>query len=252
MGKRAQKELRAQIARELLTIGDALVREGICLDVGPLKAAANQCLACGGDHWKYDVSNLIFRLGQGINTLPSGLATLDCRLNVRVAGLCSKANASEDPMTVVEINLILEGSPQSTSKKYIQSWHFDRHITDENTPDPLTAHPRYHFHFGGRQMESFLTELRLQCFDSILLLDGPRIPHAPLDGVLIIDFILSNFLGEKWQNLRNDQSYRGIIYQSQTRNWKPFAFALTGHWPTPLSTSSWPPADVWPHLCRPQ
>ena len=250
MGHKAKSRFRNELAAELLSAADILERERICPDVGPLKAAANQCKSSGGDHWGYDVSNLILRLVPGTQTLPSGLTSLDCRLNVSIGGLCSQANLQEDPMTKAAIDLVLEGTLQTTGKKYLQSWHFDRHCSNACAVEPKAAHPRYHFHFGGKQMEAFALENGLECFDPVLLLEGPRIAHAPLDGVLIIDFLLSNFIGEKWRTLRNDRRYRQIVDASQQRNWKPFVTALMSHWPSQVIKSSWSPVDVWPHFCQ--
>jgi hypothetical protein len=250
VGRQAKNRFRNELARELLSTADILERANICPDGAPLKAAANQCLACGGDHWRYNVSNLILRLSPELQTLPTDLISLDCRLNVSVAGLCSEAYLPQDPMMESAIDLVLEGAVQTTGKKYIQSWHFDRHISDVSSSDSVAAHPRYHFHFGGRRMEAFASEIGVPCFDSILLLDGPRIAHAPLDGVLVIDFILSNFIGEKWRTLRNDRGYSQIISASQKRNWKPFVTALANHWSSQTDPDSWLAADVWPQYCR--
>lgn len=250
MGKQAAKRSRLELATELLLIADLLEREGICPDAAPLKSAANQCKTCGGDHWGYDISNLILRLGGGNQTIPASLSNLDCRLNVSASGLCSQIQTKGDPMTALSIDVVLEGTVQSSQKKHIQSWHFDRHVSAASSAEPTAAHPRYHFHFGGRQMEAFMLDAGADCFDSLLLLDGPRISHAPLDGVLIIDFILSNFVGEKWRTLRDNQGYSRIVKASQSRNWKPFITALARHLPESTGMGDWHALDVWPHLCE--
>jgi hypothetical protein len=250
MNQRAQRQLRSDLAWELLSTADFLEKVSICPDTGPLKAAANECKGSGGDHWAYSVSNLILRLDPSQNGFPAQLISLDCRLNMRVCGLCSILNCPEDPMTEVAIDVMLEGRTSATARRHVQAWHFDRHLSDVNSTEPILAHPRYHFHFGGRGMMTFVTETGPPCCDSVLLLEGPRIAHAPLDGVLVIDFLLSNFVGEKWRKLREDQMYKRVIAASQKRNWQPFVKALLTHWSPQANRIGWAASDIWPHLCQ--
>ncbi len=73
MNRHAQNRMRSELASELLFTAEILEKNNICPDAGPLKAAANECKASGGDHWGYSVSNLILRFEPTGHTFPKQL-----------------------------------------------------------------------------------------------------------------------------------------------------------------------------------
>jgi hypothetical protein len=150
-------------------------------------------------------------------------------------------------MTNLEIDIVLEATSTITRHKHLQSWHFDRHIG--GTFDSKLVHPRYHFSFGGRRLEEHAVASKIPYFDFLLLLNSPRLMHLPLDGVLAVDFVLSNFAAAMWNRLRRQRDYVALIGRAQRRNWKPFASALVAHWPVGAKELPWQSSDVCPQLC---
>jgi hypothetical protein len=110
------------------------------------------------------------------------------------------------------------------------------------------AHPRYHFQLGGYQLERHANNCRLDFFDGLVFLEGPRIAHPPLDGVLAVDFIVSNFGGAQWGAMRKEISYSRVIKSAQRRNWLPYANASCSRWWEKPQSNQWAAADVWPQL----
>jgi len=241
----AARALRAELSKELLDLARILEARGICSDVGPLRAAANQCRASGGDHWQYDITGLLIPLPNAVVTLPPGAAGVSCRLNLRAHGLCSRVNGILDPMDNLSMSLVLDTSISASQHPLLQSWHFDRHIGNDQSP---FAHPRYHFQYGGGQLQRHANSCGLEFFEGLLFLEGPRIAHPPLDGILAVDFIISNFGGPEWANLRNEISYMRLIEQAQARCWCPYASATSSRWSKTKTTPPWTPVDVWPQL----
>jgi hypothetical protein len=242
---RAAREHRAQLSKELSDLAALLEFRQVCPDVGPLRAAASQCSNCGGDHWQYDITGLLIPLPHAVVTLPAGTAGVSCRLNVRVHGFCSSADGALDPMDRLSITLILDTSVAASQHRLLQSWHFDRHIGDKQAN---FAHPRYHFQHGGGQLQQHANNCGLQFFDGLVFLESPRIAHPPLDGVLAVDFIISNFGGPQWIALRSDITYLRLVAQAQARNWLPYTAATSSHWPKPKSPRPWSASDIWPQL----
>lgn len=65
----------------------------------------------------------------------------------------------------------------------------------------------------------------------VLLLPAPRISYPPMDIVLGIDFILSNFVEKKVYNeLRCDPQYKSAVKNAQARLWKPYILSLAHFW----------------------
>jgi hypothetical protein len=246
MRKKAANQFREEISKELRDAATILERARVCRDVGPLLSAANRCLRSSGDNWSYSVANLLF-FGTNLKAFPQSLAEISCRLTVNAAGSCVLADEKRDPMTRLEIDIVLEASSLSTKHKHLQSWHFDRH--NGGIFDSIVAHPRYHFSFGGRRLEEHAATSKIPFFDFLLLLDSPRLVHLPLDGVLAVDFVLSNFAAQSWNNLRGQRDYVALIQRAQRRNWKPFASALMAHWPVGAKDLPWQSTDVCPQLC---
>ncbi|MGD1456755.1 hypothetical protein [Vibrio harveyi] len=119
------------------------------------------------------------------------------------------------------------------------AWHLDLHIPASQTQSKKTKktetvepfdvtkfmHPDFHFHHGGNKLNA------LESYGNIILLDTPRVMHHPLDIILAIDFVVSNFVfAESWNDLRSEVRYKKIIEQAQESWWKPYYEALGSYW----------------------
>lgn len=134
--------------------------------------------------------------------------------------------------------------------KWEQFWHFDRHIPSTKPGcDPLEIHPLFHFHFGGDS----LAEGRIvqpQMWGSLLELHAPRIAHPPLDLVLLIDFVLTNFAGNVRRDLiANQKEYEDIIQHAQRRFWCPYKSAMGDYFQcNPQQQNTHLARELWPSL----
>jgi len=235
--------VRREIANGLRQFALILNSEGICPDTSPLDKASAACLAGSGDRWGYAMTGLTLRVGTDVKCNPQ-VPHFDCRLDVTVEGFCL-ASADKDPLRRHDVQIVLKAL-RKVGPPVLQAWHFDRHIGPCSLPKP--AHPRYHFTFGGRELDA---HVRGVCgksdFDGLLLVDSPRLAHPPFDGVLAIDFVLSSFAGTRWRLLRSQGDYQRIVSASQKRLWVPYVNALAAHWDS-SKTSQWSVLEVWPHL----
>ena len=61
--------------------------------------------------------------------------------------------------------------------------------------------------------------------DSVkLVIIVPRLVHPPLDGILAVDFVLSNYFGSQWANLCDEPEYQKIIRAVQEEAFGDIAF----------------------------
>jgi len=156
------------------------------------------------------------------------LATLDCN-----------PNASE-PLERLEVNIQITAKDEASNELNISAWHLDRHIGQD---DPQDIHPLYHFQHGGKQMADIGGSV-----GRVLLLEPPRLPHPPMEALLSIDFVLANFVGSVWKELREDGTYANRISQAQELYWKPYFKSLHSWWDgTPRQSNQEAPA-LWPNL----
>jgi hypothetical protein len=101
------------------------------------------------------------------------------------------------------------------------AWHFDRHIGQQTEAGDI--HPLYHVQYGGRQMKQ--AEL-----GETLLCDAPRLLYPPMDAVLAVDFVTSNFAHEGWLALRRDPAYIRLVSASYRDFWRPWFWCMSSVW----------------------
>lgn len=250
---RRAREFCEPLAEDLATLADLLEARGICADITPLTAAVGQMGNFGQQTWSYEVSGLLFPLRQADNpSLPVRVVDLSCRLNLRVSGAVPEDpnSALGDPFSALSVDLIIRGKTMS-GKPTAVAWHFDRHIG--NVSAAAAAHPIYHWQCGGNQARQFARELGTDDLLPVLLLDSPRIAHPPLDAVLAVDFVLSNFVPSEWRPMHQLPQYRSVLMRSQRHFWRPYAAGLRRWFSKVIPAKAdadcaWASDDLWPHL----
>lgn len=232
--------IRGRISNDLLSLVQILRNESSEVVINPdvLQSAANQAnRATKNTDWSYDVANLQFRVGTPQKVLPQKCGEwLNIYMDLNLRGECN--GELEDSLT----NLTLEIRIETESKQNICSWHFDRHIADSESEQPEEAHPLYHFQHGGHAMKDLAESL-----GKTLLLPAPRLAFPPMDAVLAIDFVLSNFAGGCWQKLRDETTYSRLLKEAQCRHWKPYIMRLASWWDKGPKDEGKILA-LWPHL----
>ena len=236
MAKNNFSDQRKKSGTALRSLATILSRKGVCSDVAPLNAAAEQCSQVSGHGnkaWAYDISNLTFQLNTPKGTIPSKAKEFRIELSLSMVGRFD--NEPDDPFEKLEIN-VLKYIQGPTGVELKAAWHFDRHIIDTKTDSPHITediHPLYHFQFGGAGMAQIADEL-----GQTFLLDPPRLMHPPMDGLLAIDFLLANYAGAVWKSLRDDAQYSNLIVPQFARIWKPYYEAMASSWANPRVHSS--------------
>lgn len=236
---------RAERANELQDFADLLKKStALIYDLKPLNDAISECQSSKPngkvDRWGYKIKNLTFKKVEDLKNLrPRTVEEVDVQLTVDMAAPCLNEECSNDCMTHLAINIIVTDS----KKKCVQSWHFDRHIESITQ----AAHPVYHFQNGGRHIwdndDAF--------FGSMLVLESPRIGHFPMDGILAIDFVLSNYFGAEWKKIGATPAYKKIIAKMQKRFWKPYINSLYSVWDGPTGVySDWDPIHICPQIIK--
>jgi len=232
---------RNERARELRQIASILERSTVSGDFYAINSATEQCKTncpSGANSWGYEISKLIFRIDDQKHTQPKDILGLDLELSVSLTGICHNDDYDDDSIKSLAVDFVISGK-RANGGNCLCSWHHDRHITGGD--DPQFAHPHYHFQHGGHKMWGDVD------FGSAMVFESPRIAHPPLDGILAIDYVLSNFCGNKWRELLEDGEYVNLVKSAQKRLWRPYAISTASRWCTDVS-SSWLPQDLWPQL----
>lgn len=237
------KMFRRDRAKELQRLADILAREHICLNVGPLKKAESQCRRASGSKWSYKLERLIFRLTDLRHTIPQNIKQALLELTIKVSGDCNPGNLS-DPFESLEFNILITGKRSDEPKEeVISSWHLDRDEVDEEDGEQEFIHPCYHFQYGGRHMQDARFD-----YGAALILESPRIAHPPMDAILGVDFVLTNYFKSSRLDFRERGEYPNLLRAAQERIWRPYALALAQEWTQRSERNPWPPTTIWPQL----
>ena len=245
MGNQSDKSYRQMLASELESVADMLLRQGLIRSSGPLQSAAGRCRReklKGG--WEYDCTGLEFllndrHLGRYRNSVPPRLYALEIKLTVGIRGKCDTRRERGDPFDKLSVDCRVEAwETDNAASSFVCAWHLDRIEGTAKEASRHFAHPFYHFQFGGRQLPDNLGEF--------LSLETPRLAHPPLDAILAVDFVLTNYFPDTWIRLRKDEGYARIVRRAQDRCWYPYARSVAGHWRS--DKCPWPAKHVWPQL----
>lgn len=100
---------------------------------------------------------------------------------------------------------------------HISSWHLDYEPeeTDRN------IHPLFHLTFGGNQMKTIKDNMAAD-YGDLLLMSVPRWNYYPMDAVLGIDLIFSNFLNKDEYVKLYTGKYKQAVENSKNRLWKSY------------------------------
>lgn len=190
-------------------------------------------------YWGYDLDN--FRItfnSQPRGMKPSKLQSLSLIFEVGIVGDFKNYNLIKDPFEHLTFNIIVEGSSDGVT--YLNAWHLDRHLggkTDE-------AHPIYHMHYGGDKLDKANND-----YGQSLLMGAPRLMHPPMDLILGIDFIVSNFFPVSWEKLQGEGTYTTMMKTYQDLIYKPYSYGIASHWNSTFDKDvEWMPQDIFPTL----
>lgn len=235
--------IRNQIAGNLERMARFLANKQLVVDIGPLMRAAALCRNSSvGGGWEYRVDRLRFQPKGSLksdNLIDS--STLTVELSVNIGGLCEPED-DNDPLTKLELDIVVFAQGD-TGQRFISAWHLDRHEDDPQAPASF-FHPQYHIHFGGRQLTAGVNGN----YGSILVLDTPRLAYPPLEALLGIDFILTNFFEINQLKGRAEGEYTNLIRPMQEKMWKFYAGSIHGFWQPNAHEMPWNPSTIWPQL----
>lgn len=242
----------SDVTTELVSLSVILKKNRVCA-VDSLNDAVRS-LWHDDQRWSYDLGPLVFKPPvEPIKAVTGDLAELKIELTASV-GASTNASDDHDPLEHLACNIRLHGVLAEAPKKLFFCWHIDRDADYESGTstgsDPhVFVHPRYHVQHGGSSLKKYLAENHgNDGYGSALILDSPRFAHPPLDAILGIDFVLTNFYPFESREFCREESYRRLVASAQERYWKPYVLALSKAWSDMDKNTAWSYRNVWPQL----
>lgn len=243
--RKRNRDFKNSMAGDLRAVAEVLFQANLIRDTSPLLSAAGRCTRPDpeGNYWWYECTGLILvvddrHLGEYRDTIPGKLREIEIELNVRAGGRCWERYSCDDPFDTLEVDCKIEARAQGGP--FVCAWHLDRSQGDTHEASQHFVHPCYHFQFGGRRLPKELGYGRL------LFIEPPRLAHPPLDAILAVDFVLTNYFPDTWRELRSNQRYARVVERAQHWCWRPYANVTASRWTT--EDPSWTAETIWPQL----
>ena len=259
MSKAQKKAYKKEVADRLRKFGNVLRSDGIIGDRKPFEDAANQCEKGPipevkgvkidlSNCWGYTLSNLTLSLPKKKKTdggiLPKGATAETVSISSTIIGNYTRGDYAEDPFSHLEFNVVIKGKSEDDSI-LMASWHLDRHLENKENKQPEDVHPIYHFQYGGKKLK-----LPDDNYGSHIVLETPRLMHLPLDAVLGVDFVLTNFLGSRRKHLcTKEKPYVDCVKDLQKILWRPYLLSVAQTWSAyPATQYDWDSRKICPQL----
>jgi len=177
--------------------------------------------------YSYKLEKLIFQnidLNNTHGKRPIDVDNVNVELAVEIE--YNTVENTNDPLNKFSIQIISTGDYMNDIEeeicKAINSWHFDKHISNNETK---FSHPVYHCTFGG-----FVMTKNEYKFCDLLLLDTPRFSYPPMDFFLAVDFIIHNFYKiDSHKKLTENADYKRLVGKSQKLLWQPYFSSIANH-----------------------
>ncbi|KAA6344024.1 hypothetical protein EZS27_008323 [termite gut metagenome] len=206
---------KGNLSADLQQLASILQKEKICFDTTPLKNVIGDLKKNQGT---YNLQKLKLKIDAVPNNTRPSVTSLEILLNVQIAESVSNENNICNPISTYNFSIEIVG--KNEGKTVHSSWHLDY----DNAVDSECMHPSFHLTYGGKTMKS--TEL-----GNVLLLPAPRISYPPMDAILGVDFVLSNFVKKDTYNkIKADSQYKAAVRRSQQRLWRPYMLSVANHW----------------------
>jgi hypothetical protein len=226
---------RKQRADELREIAELLLEKDLISDPSPIYQAASQSQGDtriavkgapdeGREYWGYDIADLSIKLepqrhlrpSSAVPDLGTGMLSVTVQeylpREVHQIGSCYGLLRQ----MCVEFQIDTFQEVGTDLEELRAAWHIDTHLFTETRSH--AAHPRFHFQVGGHRLKGVDEKIR-----GVLMPEAPRVPCAPLDAILAVDFILAHYCGDGWKNLREGEPRYGRVRKSpMQRYWSPY------------------------------
>jgi hypothetical protein len=222
-------------AQELFDIAAILNDLGLAPDTGPITQAASQCRSpvrtaqagqpdTGRQYWGFEIAELRINLENQRHLRPRS-AVMDGAIGI--LSVIVEEYVPEDEGAVgnsysllrqayVDFHVDVFHTVDNVECMLRAAWHIDTHL--HGTTRTHGVHPRFHFQVGGEHLEDIDANIR-----GVLMPETPRMPCAPLDAILAIDFVLAHYCGDQWALLKDlVPSYLRLRKTPMQRYWSPY------------------------------
>ncbi len=188
------------------------------------------------DLWGYEICDLIIPVDTTKHMRPKGInhKKVELILNMKLVANYKNWNDLNDPLIDLNFNAVIRGIGD---QPHYFCFHIDKHDPSKVATEP---HPTYHLQIASNPLD----EDEFQ-YGNTLFLDTPRIVHHPVDLILGIGLLTSNFFPFAFDNIMDDGYFSSIYKVYQNKILKPYYHTIASNWTYDIANICWSKQ----HLC---
>lgn len=169
--------------------------------------------------WGYDIEDFKMPLDTLSHVKPQDIKKGEIILNMKLRAKIEHWDTFHDPFIELSYSVMIKGIG---SKTYHFGFHIDKHTGTTKTKEP---HPTYHLQYNFNPTKSNNPNL-----GDLFYIDTPRIMHKPIDFILGIGFLTSNFYPFAFDVLKEERAFIKLQQIYQNAIWKPYFHTLANQW----------------------
>lgn len=188
------------------------------------------------DFWGYEIEDLIIPIDTPNHLRPKGISKnkIELILNMRLIADSKNWQNLDDPLVDLNFNVVVRSVGETT---HTFCFHIDKHDSAIVATEP---HPTYHLQIASNPFKEDPFE-----YGNTLFMDTPRIVHHPIDMILGLGFITSNFFPLAFDEIMDDGYFTSVYKKYQEKILKPYFHTMATHWDFDLGQIMW----TKQHLC---
>jgi hypothetical protein len=192
------------------------------------------------DYWGYSIEDFRIPIDTTKHLKPQKIfnKNVELILNMAIIADSKNWNTLNDPLLDLNFNVTIRGL--SEDGEHFFCFHIDRHDPSVKTDEP---HPIYHLQYSTNPKDDDRFD-----YGSTFHLDTPRIIHYPLDFILGIGFLTSNFFPDAFDMLMDEGYFLGLYCRYQESFLKPYFHSISNHWKSDGDSINWNSRKICPSL----
>lgn len=175
--------------------------------------------------WGYAISDIKFKVEESTlrHISPTGFTNVEVIIELDVESKISDWEKLNDPFCSLNFRSLIRGTNSKTGKVHYLGFHIDRHNGNKTNE----IHPLYHLQYVQNSRIKPKEE-----FDhgETLQLDVPRMMHLPMELILGVSTILSNFSPSIYSKLIENRQFVNLCKDYQQKIWRPYFNSLENYW----------------------
>jgi hypothetical protein len=169
--------------------------------------------------WGYDIEDFTLPLDTLKHAIPTNIKKGEIILNMKLRGNIDDWDSFKDPFIELVFKVMVRGVGKD------KAYHFGFHIDRHNGSSSKEPHPIYHLQYNFNPTES--SDINL---GDLFYIDTPRIMHKPMDFILGVGFLTSNFFPTGFQILSEEREFVKLNNAYQKSVWRPYFHTLANNW----------------------